>query len=60
MGIGIGGRSIGGGLFSLLISFDEELLGAAPLEDEDFEDFEPFAEEAGGMCRNGAKYAPLG
>jgi len=55
---GIGGRSIGGGL----LSFDfveEELLGAAPVEDDDLEDFELFALVAGGKCRKG-KYAPLG
>ena len=58
---GIGGRSIGGGLFSLdlLSNFDEELLGAVPVEDDDFEDFELFALVAGGKCRKG-KYAPLG
>ena len=58
----MGGRSIGGCLisFDLLICFDEEPLGAVPLGAEDFEDFEPFADEAGGMCRYGAKYAPLG
>jgi hypothetical protein len=60
--MGIGGRSIGGGRlsFDLLINFDEEPLGAELEEDGAFEDFEFFAEEAGGRCRKGGKYAPLG
>jgi hypothetical protein len=43
----------------LLSNFEEELLGAAPEEDDDLEDFELFALLAGGKCRKG-KYAPLG
>ena len=56
MGIGIGsmgGKSIGGGLFSLDLAsnFDEELPGAPPVEDVDLEDFGFFVLVAGGKGR---------